>query len=56
MFMPHPKKARLSWILELVLVLGAVRSQAAPAVTPVHQSQITTKAKLLGQIEFDDDF
>ena len=51
MFMSHPKQTRLSCILELVL--GAVRSQAAPAVTPVRQSQIMTKAELLVQIEFD---
>jgi hypothetical protein len=42
-------------IILLELVLGAVPSQAAPAVTPVHQSQIMTKTKLLGQIEFEDE-
>jgi hypothetical protein len=49
-FMPHPKKARLSRILELVL--GAA-SQAASAVKRVHQSQILSKAKLQ-QSSFDD--
>jgi hypothetical protein len=42
--------------VEIVLVLEAI-SQAVSAATPVHQSQIVTKAQTPAiEFEFEDDF